>query len=283
VASSTDKTTDRFVEEICRIVIRPVVGILLRCGLSFSRFSEICRSVFVEVAADEFGLGGRRTNTSRISLITGLSRTRVKQELDQLGSAKPQDDSEIDQVRPASRILMAWHVDPDFLDAAGRPLALSIDEGQPSFKQLYDRYSGKIVPITAMLKELTSVGAISKTENGRLKVVMRSYMPSPSDHAATKRVCMAVRDLAVTASHNLYHDPRTQARFERFATNQLIPVDQIEEFTNFLDVEGQAFLERADNWLIEKETSDPSTEVVRIGVGVYQIAPWQAPDPGKKK
>ena len=283
MASSTDKNTDHFVEEICRIVIRPVIGILLRSGLSFSRFSEICRSVYVEVAAAEFGLGGRRTNTSRIALITGLSRTRVKQELDQLGSDQPSDDAEIDQVRPASRVLMAWHTDPDFLDASGKPLELSIDEDPPSFRQLYEKYSGKIVPITAMLKELTSVGAITRTDNGLVRVMMRSYMPSPSDHAATRRVCMAVGDLAVTGAHNLYRDAKMQARFERFATNQLIPVDQIEEFTSFLDTEGQAFLEKADNWLVEKEIDDPSEDVVRIGVGVYQIAPWQAPGSGKKK
>ena len=262
------------------MVIRPVVGILLRFGLPFTRFSDICRSVYVDVASKEFGVGGRRTNTSRIALLTGLSRTRVKNELDVLAGTQPKPG--IDQVRPASRILMAWHVDPDFLDPKGKPLKLTLDRGTVSFKTLYDKYSGKIVPVTAMLKELQGVGAVSKTGDGLLKVESRSYMPRSTDPGAMKRVCMAVRDFAETGAYNIYRDDKQPARFERFATNQLIPADEMANFAKFLNIEGQAFLERADNWLIARETNDPSITVVRAGVGVYQIAPWEAPDLGRK-
>lgn len=280
----TSHSNNGFVENITRTLLRPVIGILLRAGLPFSRFAEICRSVYVEVAASEFGLDGRRTNNSRIALLTGLSRTRVKQELDQLATAaSKKDEQPIDQVRPASRVLMAWHTDPDYLDASGEPLQLALEKGSPSFKDLYEKYSGKVVPITAMLKELRNVGAVKTTRHGMLRVLMRSYMPQQSDPGATKRVCMAVRDLAETGSWNLYRDDDQRARFERFATNQLVPISELNAFTDFLNKEGQAFLERADNWLIEKETSDPTEEVARIGVGVYEIAPFETPGSGKKK
>ncbi len=271
----------RFAEEICRMIVRPIVGLLLRNGLSFSRFSEICRSVYVDVAAKEFGLEGRRTNTSRIALLTGLSRTRVKQELDKLDAG--QDQSSIDQVRPASRILMAWHADPDFLDKTGKPRVLTVEGGEHSFKDLYDKYSGKIAPMTAMLKELRNVGAVESLNGGKLRVISRTYVPRATDAGALKRVCMAVRDLTETGSYNLYRDEHLRARFERFATNQLIPANQLDEFTEFLNQEGQAFLERADNWLIGREADASSDDTVRVGVGVYQIAPWTVPDAGKNK
>ncbi|MBT8137042.1 MAG: hypothetical protein KJO54_08535 [Gammaproteobacteria bacterium] len=281
---TSDSNKDSLAERMARMLVRPIVGILLRSGLPFSRFAEICRSVYVEVAANEFGLDGRRTNNSRIALLTGLSRTRVKQELDQLASGPEDANTQpIDQVRPASRILMAWHTDPDFLDASGQPLQLPLEKGSPSFKDLYEKYSGKVVPITAMLKELRNVGAVTTTRHGMLRVLVRSYTPQQSDPGATKRVCMAVRDLAETGSWNLYRDEDQRARFERFATNQLVPVSAVKDFTDFLNEEGQAFLERADNWLIEKETSDPTEDVARMGVGVYQIAPFKTPGSGNKK
>jgi hypothetical protein len=40
-----------------------------------------------------------------------------------------------------------------------------------------------------------------------------------------------------------------------------------------LEREGQAFLERIDQWLTAQQNreSDPGTEQVRLGVGLYQI------------
>lgn len=273
---------DSHLASICRMVLRPVIGLFLRFGLPFGRFADICRSVYVDVASQEFGFDGRRTNTSRIALLTGLSRTRVKGELDRL-AGHGEEEIGISQVRPASRMLMAWHVDPDYLDTSGKPRALALADKRVSFTSLYEKYSGKIVPLTAMAKELISVGAIEKTEDGLLKVKTRSYMPRPTDPVAMARVCTAVRDFAETGAYNIYRNENQRPRFERFATNQLIPVEEVDAFNEFLNVEAQAFLERADNWLAERESTDPSIEVVRAGVGVYQIAPWEPPDAGKVK
>lgn len=276
------RSTDNVAETVCRMIVRPLVGILLRSGLPFSRFAEICRSIYVEVAADEFGLDGRRTNTSRIALLTGLSRTRVKHELDRLARGSADENLEFDQVRPASRILMAWHRDPVFCDDNGAPLLLAQDKSSPSFNDLYEKYSGKIVPMTTMLKELINVGAIERTDEGLLRVLTRSFLPCAVDPGALQRVGMAVRDLTETAAHNLFRDNRLRPRFERYATNQLIPADEIENFSDFLDDEAQAFLERADNWLLTREAGEGSDDTVRVGVGVYQIAPRKTPRPGKE-
>ncbi|MBT8132052.1 MAG: hypothetical protein KJO35_07275 [Gammaproteobacteria bacterium] len=270
-------------EAICRMVLRPVISMLLRIGLPFNRFSEICRSVYVEVAREQFGVDGRRTNTSRIALLTGLSRTRVKQERDAFEGKTVARDESFDQVRPASRILMAWHIDKAFLNADGKPRELEVENGPSSFKTLYDKYSGKVAPMTTILKELQNVGAIQKTNAGRLRVLSRTYMPQPTDPQAVKRVCMAIRDLAETGVFNLYRNESQHPRFERFSTNQLIPRTELKNFNAFLDKEGQAFLERVDNWLSDRESTDSTADNARIGLGIYQISPWEKPGAGKGK
>lgn len=262
-----------------RRVLRPIVGILIRSGLTASEFAAVARSVYVDVASKEFGIRGRRTNSSRIAMLTGLSRAQVKKELDQLVSGAEHDEVETqDGVRHASRVLLGWHTDARFQDERGAPRPLLADAAD-DFPALYEAYSGKAVPITSMMKELIHVGAIEQRSDGYLIARARSYTPSSTDPQALFRIGLAISDLATTAHHNLHADDDQRRRFERFATNQLIDRQHVEAFQDFLEQEGQAFLERADNWLSERENHDrqgddaqaTDADVVRIGVGVYQV------------
>lgn len=257
---------------LARRILRPIIGILLRNGLHFGDFAAIARSLYVEVSADEFGIKGRRTNTSRIAMMTGLSRTQAKRELDML-DGHPDDGSNapLDHVRHASRLLLGWHLDSRFASADAEPRPLDLDGPGDTFETLYEVYSGKAVPATSMLKELIAVGAVEKLDNGKIVARARSYVPSATDPAALFRVGLAISDLATSANHNLYNSAKQRARFERFATNQLIPKKHVRAFQDYLAIEGQAFLERADDWLSEKESQADDEDVVRIGVGVYQV------------
>ena len=58
----------------CRILLRPIALLLLKGGVTWREFSELSKSVFVSVATDEFGISGRPTNVSRVSILTGISR-----------------------------------------------------------------------------------------------------------------------------------------------------------------------------------------------------------------
>lgn len=257
---------------LTRRILRPIVGILLRNGLHFGDFAAIARSLYVEVSADEFGIKGRRTNTSRIAMMTGLSRTQAKRELDLLDEdVQSEGDPPLDHVRHASRLLLGWHLDQRFATADGKPRPLAVDGAGETFESLYEVYSGKAVPATSMLKELVAVGAVEELDDGRIVARARQYVPEATDPAALFRIGLAISDLATSAKHNLYRSERERPRFERFATNQLIPKKHVAAFQDYLAEEGQAFLERADDWLSEKETDTPDDDVVRIGVGVYQV------------
>lgn len=204
-------------------------------------------------------------------MLTGLSRVQAKRELDKLASSEPTEASAaVDKVRHASRVLLGWHSDSRFLDDDGRPKALPT-QGEPSFQSLYEDYSGKAVPATSMLKELVAIGAVELLPDGRLIARARSYIPQQADEVALDRICLAISDLSTTASHNVFRSPEERARFERFATNQLIPAARLDEFRDYLELEGQAFLERADDWLTNNEADASDDDLMRIGVGVYQI------------
>lgn len=253
-------------------MLRPIVGILMRAGVPFDAFAQVAREVYVDIASREFGIRGRKTNTSRVAMLTGMTRAKVKQVMDEMQSgSRPQNNSELDRARHASRILLGWHIDKRFTDASNKPMPLPVDGPDASFSKLYEAYSGKVVPSTSLLKELIKVGAIEQLEDGRLIARSRLYAPHQSDPAALEHLCQAFCDLVSTGGFNLYRNDSTRARFERVATNQLVPASQEKAFQKFLEVEGQAFLEQVDNWLANAERPDSDDNHIRVGVGLFEI------------
>ena len=50
-----------------------------------------------------------------------------------------------------------------------------------------------------------------------------------------------------------------------------IPRSVVPDFREFVEAEGQAFLERVDAWLSEHEASEEEPKTLRLGLGTYWI------------
>lgn len=252
-----------------RATLRPLVRLLLRHGVGWREFSDLGKSVYVEVAGRDYGISGRPTNASRVSILTGLSRREVKKQRDLLA-----DDGHLEADDHAgghaTRLLSGWFQDPEFSEG-GSPRRLA-RQGPGSFAALHDRYGGDI-PESAMLKELLKVGAVREDEAGRLEPATRYYMPARSDPAAVVRSGEVAGDLGRTLVWNLAREADEPSRFEGRAVQHGVPVGRIAEFREFLEREAMALLEKADAWLTEHGTGRdaPRRKTTRLGLGVYQI------------
>lgn len=258
-----------------RKILSPIIKILLRNGVSYKDFCSFSKNLFVAVAAAEFGLRGRPTNVSRIALLTGLDRKEVKRLKDLLPQGLPTDTLPPSQHR-ITRLLSAWHVDQEFLTESGLPNILPMDGAEGSFTSLVKRYGGD-VPLPAVLKELLRSGAVKALAQSHFKVMQRYYFPAPTDPEAILRAGSVISELAETLVHNLYECPdndQKTPRFERRASNHLVDPKHQKAFKAFVDKEGQAFLERVDDWLSAHEVtthSTPTETPLYLGVGVYSI------------
>jgi hypothetical protein len=258
--------------------LKPVIHVLLRCGVTWREFAELARTTFVEVASHDFGKRKRLTNVSRTAVLTGLTRREVRKQRETL-------DSDVEStggyVTKGSLLLSAWHLDPEFLDGKGRPLPLahqnqsdnkSGDTDGPTFTALVKRCGGADVPVTTLLRELRSAGAIRQRPDGRFEPLMRNYIPHAMDEQMIHLWGSVLADVATTYRHNLTRAGKTPARFERAAVNDRMPRSAIPEFRKFVEAEGQAFLERVDAWLSEHEVKDGTeTQTIRLGTGVYHV------------
>lgn len=156
-----------------QLVLRPIIKILLRYGISFSEFAETAKTTFVDVASAEFGLRGRPTNISRVAVMTGLTRKEVRRLRDKLNYG--QNKVEV-KTTPIAKVLSRWHSEREFLDEEGRPAILPFSGTDRSFSDLVKKFGGDVPP-GAMRTELKRVGSVEEDSEGRLKVVRRAVVP----------------------------------------------------------------------------------------------------------
>lgn len=248
--------------------LEPLIHILLVCGITWREFADLGRTSYVDVASKQFGKRGRPTNVSRTAVMTGLPRREVRRQREKLQQT-PQTLS--GYVTKASLVLSAWHLDPEFLDKRGNPASLKISGEKRSFEALVAKCGGGDVRPSTLLKELTNAGAVGQRRDGRVRALMRDYLPHPMDEQLIRLWGSVLADVARTYAHNLTRPPKTAARFERAAVNDRIPHYAVPEFLQLLNQEGQAFLERMDQWLTAHQVSDSTVESVRLGLGLYQV------------
>lgn len=249
--------------------MRPIASLLMRCGMTWKEFAELCKSVFVEVASEEYGIKGRKTNVSRTAILTGLSRKEVKRQRDLLDSQEPTTPS---KTTDPTRVLAGWHQDKDFLDEQGRPRELVLDGGDgATFAELLRRYGGDI-PSGAMLKELKIAKAVEETNSKKLRVTSRYYMPIQMEPELIVVAGSALQDLGTTLNNNVVPSSNQRRRFEGRAMNESIDARVVPAFRRFLDKQGQEFLEALDDWLTEHQLEGKTDKKkVRLGVGLYAI------------
>ena len=241
----------------------------MKCGMSWREFADIGKSVFVEVAGNEYGIKGRPTNVSRVSLLTGISRkevTRQRQLLEQQA-----DDSPVSKTTDATRVLSGWHQDPDF-SASGQARVLDEEGDGASFASLCRRYAGDI-PMIAMLKELKRVGAVVELESGGLAAQRRYYMPTQFDPQWIMNAGGVFSDLGNNINHNVTAGDGEPSRFLGRATDPTIDASAIPEFYEFIEAHGQPFLELVDEWLTAHRSKEggENDHPVRLGVGLFLI------------
>jgi len=255
-------------ENALRALLRPIALVTLRSGLTWKEFSDLTKSVFVSVASDEFGIRGRPTNVSRVSILTGISRKEVKRQRELLEDDLPPASS---KTTDATRLLSGWHQDPDYTGPDGKPLPLPVDGPGSSFGTLFHRYGGD-TPQQTLLRELLSAQSIGKNPDGRLVAKRRYHRPADLDLGMLRFFGTNLFDHAETLSNNLANDGRPK-RLEGFAVEPAVDAACADEFREFLDQRGQQFLEEIDDWLASHRINpdDANASPVRLGLGVYAI------------
>jgi hypothetical protein len=230
------------------------------------------------MAMEEFGIPGRKQSKSRVSIITGLSRKEVLR-VKRLPS--PDDLGAVERYNRAARVIGGWVRDPRFHRESGRPMDLPFEGDAACFGELVKIYSGD-APARAVLDELLRVGTVERMQDGKIRLLERSFIPKTGEIDKIGILGVDTADLIATIDHNI--QKTGDLFFQRKVCYDNLPSETLPAFRGIAADRAQELLEHLDRWLSERDR-DFHPEVagtgrVRAGVGIYYFQ--ENPDEGGK-
>ena len=248
-------------------ILKPLISLMVRNGLSFGEFSQIAKHAYIEVIEKELLASGEKATTSSIAIITGLTRKDVAA----LRKNKTPKSELGQQQNRAIRVIGGWVGDPEFSKKKGKGRTLEIQGKQGSFEALVNRYSGDI-PYQALLKELIRSDAVEVINNDMVKLVRAAYIPSTDENSKYDVLGEDASLLISTIKHNIISGD-TEPRFQRKVSYTRIPVEHLDEFKKLSNKENQKLLLKLNAWLAQHDTDNNdkinTSETRKVGVGVY--------------
>ena len=159
-------------------LLRPLVRLCIRSGMTFPALSQLLRELYVNVAEHEFALDGKEQTDSRVSLLTGINRKEVAR---LRGAGTPVQETPASLSR-TSAIIARWLSAPEFTDQDGEPLPLprTAANDAPSFEALVASVTKDVRP-RAVIDEWLDRKLVTINEAGQVVLVEAAFVPHGGD------------------------------------------------------------------------------------------------------
>lgn len=251
-----------------RRVMRPLVRLMLRKGVTYTYFSDMVKGVFVEVAAAEFRLDDKPPTDSRISLITGVHRKdvrRLREGAPDLAGALPE------ALTLGAHLVSMWMNRAPFCDSPGRPAPLprlASVGGEQSFDTLVASAS-KDIRARVVLDEWLRLGVVRMDDQDRVHLQTRAFVPQKGFDEKAAYFGHNIHDHACAAVHNLTVDG--PPFFERSVHYDSLSLAGVEEIREVVATEGMEALMRFNELASALEARDAATATAqqRVTIGLY--------------
>jgi hypothetical protein len=227
-----------------RRLLRPLVKIMLREGLSYSHFASIAQMAFLESAAKDFAGKGMKSSVTSVCALTGMQLEQVKSVL--LDQERYEASELLELANPFARVLHGWHNDRDYVGPYGFPVDLPFADGLLNFTILAGRHAPGVSP-EIILQELKRVDAVTEVGLNVWKPLKQEYIEPSLSPENLGRMASLVESLLSTLENNTSRTRAGTDLFERtvnvdapLTNNQLIALQ------SYMKVVGAQFLQRVD-------------------------------------
>lgn len=201
---------DRLQAPIARL-LRPLVRLLIRGGITFPALSDLLRELYVNVAEHDLALPGKEQTDSRVSLLTGIHRKEVRR----LRGAGAPISAVPTSISRTSRIIARWLAAPEFTDAEKKPLPLprsAEDREGPSFESLVASVT-RDVRSRAILDEWLDRKLATIDAEGRIVLAEAAFVPQSGDDQQLYYFGRNLHDhVAAAVANVLGQEPRFMER-----------------------------------------------------------------------
>lgn len=248
-------------------ILRPLVRLLLKRGISYGTFADIAKWVFVDVAKKEFEIPGKKISDSRVSVITGLTRHDVKALSEK---ESPEENKTVEKYNRAITIINGWLYNKDYLDAYGDPADIPFKGEEKSFEALVKAYGGDITP-RPIFDELVRSESIEQLPGGLIRLKKKMYVPNADEDQKFSILGTNVAALIRTIDHNI-ENPGKKDLLQLTASSRYLLKSHMPYIRNEMKKKGIAFLQEVDAWLMTQEVDkkeDGAKEYFEGGIGLY--------------
>ncbi len=200
-------------------LLKPLVRLLLRHGVTYPVFAAALKRVFLSAAHDELSARGMGRTDSAISLLSGVHRrdvrTLTRGELAEAASAPPP------ALGLAAQVVARWMFDAAFRAADGSPRPLA-RTGAGGFDTLVAGISRDVRP-RAVLDELLRLGVVAEHADDTLSLVAGGFAPQQGFDETLWLTAQNLHDHAAAAVANLHGEAPSPGGF----LEQAVFVDEL--------------------------------------------------------
>jgi hypothetical protein len=250
-----------------RRVLRPIVKLLIRAGISYDEFVDLARGVYVETAIRDCTNRTDPPTRERVARLTGLTRQQVDyyiNDKDALPTVAPT------LARVIAQVLHKWHTDPQYLGPYGIPLELEFDAPPGrNFQILVSEVDPKASP-GQVLEELLRAGSVTYWGEKHLRAIKRWFIPLEafSPHRM-EYFGDSLTHLAETLEYNFSLANAEDKRLERFVfADKGLPRELLPSFEAHARERAVQFLADIDDWLARYTRAESRGAGPRIDTGV---------------
>jgi hypothetical protein len=244
-------------------ILRPLIRVMLRNGVSCGSFEELVRKAYVDEA---FSIGRKnqlKTTVSSVSAQTGLSRKEVKR----LNELEQTQHAEIEQkYNRAVRVISGWVNESKFIDDDGNARTLPLDGETGSFAELVKEFSGDVT--TKAMLNLLLVADCVKVTGDRVELIKHAYVPGKDSAEVIRILGTDTSELISTIDYNLTADG-SEKRYQRKVSTAVFDENSVEEFKILANKKSQALLEELDAWLAQNEVKPDDENKRYVSLGIY--------------
>jgi Family of unknown function (DUF6502) len=156
-------------------LLRPVVRLMLRHGVTYTAFTAALKRVFLQAAQDELKASDRAQTDSAVSLLSGVHRRDVRNLTRNFNPLSSPDAAPQGFTGLASQVMARWLSDEQYLDTAQNPVPLPRTGDAPSFDALV-RSVSQDVRSRSVLDELARLGLAAEAD-GVVTLLVHGFVP----------------------------------------------------------------------------------------------------------
>jgi hypothetical protein len=247
-------------------VLRPLVRLLLREGVTYPALASALKPVFVDAARDELDRQGMKPTASALSVTSGVHRKDLRAMADP--SRARGDDGIALRLHLVAQVVARWLSGRGWHDQ-GRPKVLPRGDGARSFDALVAGVS-RDVRAKAVLDEMLRLGVVTSTPDG-IALVDAGLAPRKGFDAMSQALADNLHDHAAAAADNVAgdHNFLDQAIYVDELTEASVSTLRSDAVRAWQDAFARVMPALQARFDIDARDAPPEARTRRLRFGVY--------------